>query len=1017
MKWIAVLLFALVACSLAEDVTHQYLEDMPEDVQNLIQTTGSSSTEDDAEEERPPAVMMQPSLAELLHSPIEKMPGFDDKPSLAKQTETLVAVGPADEQPASQQVLDREERFEAKAEEEHAKNPDADYVDTASPETFIQESIATSAHGSISKVGRVVNINGDTKVSGEIKVTQGGRFASSVTVDTKTSHRLRLGDLDGNTGVFAESQDKKPVDLHIGAVSGAKVYVGDGKKDFAVTAGSGDVWIRGGLSIGQHLNLRNGGDITGYMFVKAENQKLRVGAAWGMPGIYSGDNAKGNKDLILGAPAGNRVYFGVNKKDAYIEAGKGNAVFSGNVNAARGSFSRGARVTGGNVKITSKGQTLTAGTTGGTPGIHGGKNNVAVAVAKGRKVLFGYKNADAYIVGGTGFFFTKGSIRTESALSVKAGGDFGDNTRVTTKFGTVRVGSSYNMPGVYAKGSSHLSLGVKKGMRVYMGVGTTDAYVTAGEGTLTLTKDMNAGGKVSATAGASFGNYVHVEAEKASLRVGAAWGIAGIYSSKDIIVGAASHRRVHIGRRGDAWIESGTGNANIRGNTGVGGNLRVGGSGSVQGEMKVSADKASVTVTPAAITSSGSTGVFAPAGSTISVGSKAGEFSVAAGTGDVKTTGKIVASGSVSAGAGSFSANVRVGPVTVGSVGGVAGITGKDLHIQGATVHIGSVRGEATVNNGAAFFKGSLTAGAATFNGGATSKGYHFVLAEKQRLRVGAAWGMPGLYASDNGKRDLMLGTAPGKRVYFGVHRRDAYIVAGSGNAWFKGQATASRLSISGAAVIGGGATIRRGKSSVAIGETDGSGSITSDNGLVFKVADGKRVKFGADAYIEGGSGNAVFRGNVSTTKRIDAVKGASFGGNVIVKVGKAEVGLGASGAAAGLWVSGDAYIATGPGKKTYIGNPKNAWVDSDTGDAWFRGTLNIGGQVYIATSNPDEKVAPTTAPTPGAAPTAATPTKAAPKRELGEYLRFLEEENTSLKSRLSQLEANMTKMMTAMSK
>lgn len=63
----------------------------------------------------------------------------------------------------------------------------------------------------------------------------------------------------------------------------------------------------------------------------------------------------------------------------------------------------------------------------------------------------------------------------------------------------------------------------------------------------------------------------------------------------------------------------------------------------------------------------------------------------------------------------------------------------------------------------------------------------HVVAESAGRLRVGAAWGMPGLYSSDDGAKPLMLGVAPGQRVYLGVAQGDAFVEGGSGNAFFKG--------------------------------------------------------------------------------------------------------------------------------------------------------------------------------------------------------------------------------------
>ena len=51
-----------------------------------------------------------------------------------------------------------------------------------------------------------------------------------------------------------------------------------------------------------------------------------------------------------------------------------------------------------------------------------------------------------------------------------------------------------------------------------------------------------------------------------------------------------------------------------------------------------------------------------------------------------------------------------------------------------------------------------------------------FVESKKQRLRVGTVWNMPGLYSSDGQPRDLVLGAAAGRKIYFGIERNDAWI-------------------------------------------------------------------------------------------------------------------------------------------------------------------------------------------------------------------------------------------------
>jgi hypothetical protein len=94
----------------------------------------------------------------------------------------------------------------------------------------------------------------------------------------------------------------------------------------------------------------------GCLYVNSENAgRLTVGAAGGMPGLYSG--ADGAKDLTLGVPEGRRVYLGYldnSNQDAYVEGGTGNAYFKGNVGIGRASPSAKLDV-GGTIKATGLG--------------------------------------------------------------------------------------------------------------------------------------------------------------------------------------------------------------------------------------------------------------------------------------------------------------------------------------------------------------------------------------------------------------------------------------------------------------------------------------------------------------------------------------------------------------------------------------------------------------------------------------------------------------------------------------
>jgi hypothetical protein len=127
-----------------------------------------------------------------------------------------------------------------------------------------------------------------------------------------------------------------------------------------VITGSGNVGI-GTTTPGFKLDVVGGIRATGYsifdagtggtiLYSKAEGTgRLRVGAAWGMPGLYSGDD--GAYPLILGVPAGQKVYLGVSTGDAWVEGGSGNAYIKGNVGIGTTSPTSKLEVYGGNIEI------------------------------------------------------------------------------------------------------------------------------------------------------------------------------------------------------------------------------------------------------------------------------------------------------------------------------------------------------------------------------------------------------------------------------------------------------------------------------------------------------------------------------------------------------------------------------------------------------------------------------------------------------------------------------------------
>ena len=132
--------------------------------------------------------------------------------------------------------------------------------------------------------------------------------------------------------------------------------------------------------------------------------------------------------------------------------------------------------------------------------------------------------------------------------------------------------------------------------------------------------------------------------------------------------------------------------------------------------------------------------------------------------------------------------------------------------------------------------------------GGALFTGnYLYASAENAgRLRVGAAWGMPGLYSGEDGAKALMLGAPPGQKVYLGQSTGDAYVESGSGNSYFKGSVGigtaefgAAKLTVAGgfkaASIVSGERAIGLERPKNASHRGDGAQAAT---GLVYRVLD-----------------------------------------------------------------------------------------------------------------------------------------------------------------------------------
>jgi hypothetical protein len=94
------------------------------------------------------------------------------------------------------------------------------------------------------------------------------------------------------------------------------------------------------------------------------------------------------------------------------------------------------------------------------------------------------------------------------------------------------------------------------------------------------------------------------------------------------------------------------------------------------------------------------------------------------------------------------------------------------------------------------------------------------------RLRVGAVWGIPGLYSGDDGAKDLVLGVPSKQKVYLGYGKNDAFVEGDSGNAWFRGNVGIGMTDPKGKLEVVGAVAISNG-TRAAIGGKMASGSLS----------------------------------------------------------------------------------------------------------------------------------------------------------------------------------------------
>merc|ERR1711904_52557 len=275
------------------------------------------------------------------------------------------------------------------------------------------------------------------------------------------------------------------------------------------------------------------GDFTSNVFVTAKKQKLRVGAAWNMPGLYASDG--GNRDLMLGTAGGKKIYFGIARNDAYIQSQTGNMWLKGTLAVKR------------NARFGSRGTRLRVGSVNKLPGIYasdGRNRNLMLGTAAGKKIYLGSSRKDAWVQAGTGKMWLKGQLKCETA----------------GVFQTLRVGSAWGMPGLYASdgGDRDMVLGTTAGKKIYFGNNKEDAWIQAGTGKAFFKGEVRSQG---------LGKF---SSKDQMLVAGTVLGMPGLWASegqsRHLMLGTKSGRKIFFGSsKNDAYVEAGTGSAFFKG--------------------------------------------------------------------------------------------------------------------------------------------------------------------------------------------------------------------------------------------------------------------------------------------------------------------------------------------------------------------------------------------------------------------------------------------------------------------
>ena len=195
----------------------------------------------------------------------------------------------------------------------------------------VKNAIELLVKDTVSKVDGI-RLEGNMEISGVMK-SRGFYLTDGTKIDevTRVVNKLAVPfDKEGNLAIVP-SKDKKVTinDLHVTSNTGLKV-TGHGKTSSFGSLNSGWCHITTNapnFHMNKKLTIEGGINATGGRthFKDVENRgRVRVGAAWGIPGFYSEDN----QDIVVGVPRNRKVNLGTTGKFVEID-GKGNMKIPG----------------------------------------------------------------------------------------------------------------------------------------------------------------------------------------------------------------------------------------------------------------------------------------------------------------------------------------------------------------------------------------------------------------------------------------------------------------------------------------------------------------------------------------------------------------------------------------------------------------------------------------------------------------------------------------------------------------